>query len=49
MNSELGIIITQTDPERLKMRNVKEIQICMLSASKDHYEVVRDSDKLITV
>ena len=33
----------------LKIRNSKGSEICPLSTLKDHYEIVRDSDKLITV
>lgn len=33
----------------LKLRNSEGSQICPLSTLKDHYEVVRDSDKVITV
>ena len=33
----------------LKLRNSEGSQVCPLSTLKDHYEVVRDSDKLVTV
>jgi uncharacterized protein involved in oxidation of intracellular sulfur len=33
----------------LKLRNSAGSEICPLSTLKDHYEVVRDSDRLITV
>lgn len=33
----------------LKLRNSGGLEICPLSTLKDHYEVVRDSDKLVTV
>jgi uncharacterized protein involved in oxidation of intracellular sulfur len=33
----------------LKLRNSEGSEICPLSTLKDHYEIVRDSDKLITV
>lgn len=33
----------------LKIRNSAGSEICPLSTLKDHYEIVRDSDKLITV
>lgn len=33
----------------LKIRNSKGSEICPLSTLKDHYEMVRDSDRLITV
>jgi len=33
----------------LKLRNSVGSQICPLSTLKDHYEVIRDSDKVITV
>ncbi|MHB0994955.1 MAG: DsrE family protein [Elusimicrobiales bacterium] len=33
----------------LKIRNSKGSEICPLSTLKDHYEIVRDSDRLITV
>lgn len=33
----------------LKLRRQGESQICPLSTLKDHYEVVRDSDRLVTV
>ncbi len=33
----------------LKLRSSKGSDICPLSTLKDHYEIVRDSDKLITV
>jgi uncharacterized protein involved in oxidation of intracellular sulfur len=33
----------------LKLRNSEGSQICPLSTLKDHYEVIRDSDKVITV
>jgi uncharacterized protein involved in oxidation of intracellular sulfur len=33
----------------LKLRNSQGSQICPLSTLKDHYEIVRDSDKVITV
>jgi len=33
----------------LKLRNSEGSEVCPLSTLKDHYEVVRDSDKVITV
>ncbi len=33
----------------LKLRESEGSEICPLSTLKDHYEIVRDSDKLITV
>ncbi|PIU19569.1 MAG: sulfur reduction protein DsrE [Elusimicrobia bacterium CG08_land_8_20_14_0_20_59_10] len=33
----------------LKIRNSGGSEICPLSTLKDHYEIVRDSDRLITV
>jgi len=33
----------------LKLRNSEGSEICPLSTLKDHYEVIRDSDKVITV
>ena len=33
----------------LKLRGSEGSEICPLSTLKDHYEVVRDSDKVITV
>jgi sulfur relay (sulfurtransferase) complex TusBCD TusD component (DsrE family) len=33
----------------LKLRNSEGSQICPLSTLKDHYEVIRDSDKVVTV
>ncbi len=33
----------------LKLRSSEGSEICPLSTLKDHYEVVRDSDRLITV
>ncbi len=33
----------------LKLRNSEGSDVCPLSTLKDHYEVVRDSDKLVTV
>lgn len=33
----------------LKLRNSEGSEICPLSTLKDHYEVVRDSDKLVTL
>ena len=33
----------------LKLRESEGSEICPLSTLKDHYEVVRDSDRLITV
>jgi sulfur relay (sulfurtransferase) complex TusBCD TusD component (DsrE family) len=33
----------------LKLRNSNGSEICPLSTLKDHYEIVRDSDRLITV
>lgn len=33
----------------LKLRNSSGSEICPLSTLKDHYEIVRDSDKLVTV
>ncbi|HNT98095.1 MAG TPA: DsrE family protein [Elusimicrobiales bacterium] len=32
----------------LKIRNSKGSEICPLSTLKDHYEIVRDSDRLVT-
>ena len=33
----------------LKLRNSQGSQICPLSTLKDHYEVVRDSDRVVTI
>ena len=33
----------------LKLRDSAGSEICPLSSLKDHYEIVRDSDKLVTV
>lgn len=33
----------------LKIRNSEGSQVCPLSTLKDHYEIVRDSDRLVTV
>jgi uncharacterized protein involved in oxidation of intracellular sulfur len=33
----------------LKLRNSSGSEVCPLSTLKDHYEIVRDSDRLITV
>jgi len=33
----------------LELRSSKGSEICPLSTLKDHYEIVRDSDKLVTV
>lgn len=33
----------------LKLRNSEGSEVCPLSPLKDHYEIVRDSDRLITV
>lgn len=33
----------------LKFRNSEGSEICPLSTLKDHYEIIRDSDKVITV
>lgn len=33
----------------LKLRHSDGSEICPLSTLKDHYEIVRDSDKLVTV
>jgi uncharacterized protein involved in oxidation of intracellular sulfur len=33
----------------LKLRNSEGSDVCPLSTLKDHYEVVRDSDRLVTV
>ncbi|MBN1866785.1 DsrE family protein [Candidatus Sumerlaeota bacterium] len=33
----------------LELRNSEGSEVCPLSTLKDHYEIVRDSDKLITV
>ncbi len=33
----------------LKIRNSEGSEVCPLSTLKDHYEVVRDSDRLITI
>jgi sulfur relay (sulfurtransferase) complex TusBCD TusD component (DsrE family) len=33
----------------LKLRNSAGSEICPLSTLKDHYEIVRDSDKVITI
>jgi hypothetical protein len=57
---KLGMVITQTDPETvfnalrlalysLQLRHSEGSEICPLSTLKDHYEVVRDADRLVTV
>lgn len=33
----------------LKLRNSAGSEVCPLSTLKDHYEIVRDSDRLVTV
>jgi len=33
----------------LKIRESKGSEVCPLSTLKDHYEIVRDSDRLVTV
>ena len=33
----------------LKLRNSEESDVCLLSTLKDHYEIVRDSDRIVTV
>ncbi len=33
----------------LKLRDSKGSQICPLSTLKDHYEIVRDSDRVVTI
>jgi len=33
----------------LKLRNSKGSALCPLSTLKDHYEIVRDSDRIVTV
>ncbi len=33
----------------LKLRNSQGSEVCPLSTLKDHYEVVRDSDRLVTI
>ena len=33
----------------LKLRDSKGSEVCPLSTLKDHYEIVRDSDRLVTV
>lgn len=33
----------------LKIRNSESSEICPMSTLKDHYEIVRDSDRLVTV
>lgn len=33
----------------LKLRNSEGSEVCPLSTLKDHYEIVRDSDRLVTV
>ena len=33
----------------LKLRGSKGSEICPLSTLKDHYEIVRDSDRLVTI
>ncbi|GMW03145.1 MAG: hypothetical protein AMXMBFR84_42800 [Candidatus Hydrogenedentota bacterium] len=33
----------------LELRNSKGSEVCPLSTLKDHYEIVRDSDRLVTV
>jgi len=48
---KLGIIINQTDPETVfnTLRQSEGSAICPLSTLKDYYEIVRDSDRLVTV
>jgi uncharacterized protein involved in oxidation of intracellular sulfur len=33
----------------LKLRNSKGSEVCPLSTLKNHYEIVRDSDKIVTI
>jgi uncharacterized protein involved in oxidation of intracellular sulfur len=33
----------------LKLRNSEGSEVCPLSTLKDHYEIVRDSDRLVTI
>jgi len=33
----------------LKLRNAGSSELCPVSTLKDHYEIVRDSDRLVTV
>jgi sulfur relay (sulfurtransferase) complex TusBCD TusD component (DsrE family) len=33
----------------LKLRNSEGSELCPLSTLKDHYEIVRDSDRLVTI
>jgi uncharacterized protein involved in oxidation of intracellular sulfur len=33
----------------LKLRNSEGSEVCPVSTLKDHYEVVRDSDRLVTI
>jgi uncharacterized protein involved in oxidation of intracellular sulfur len=33
----------------LKLRNSEGSEVCPLSTLKDHYEIVRDSDRIVTV
>lgn len=33
----------------LKLRNSEGSEVCPLSTLKDHYEIVRDSDRVVTV
>lgn len=33
----------------LKLRNSKDSEVCPLSTLKDQYEIVRDSDRIVTV
>jgi len=33
----------------LKLRNSEGSEVCPLATLKDHYEIVRDSDRLVTV
>jgi sulfur relay (sulfurtransferase) complex TusBCD TusD component (DsrE family) len=33
----------------LKLRNSRGSEICPLSTLKDHYEIVRDSDRVVTI
>jgi uncharacterized protein involved in oxidation of intracellular sulfur len=33
----------------LKLRNSNGSEVCPLSTLKDHYEIVRDSDRLVTI
>jgi hypothetical protein len=51
---KLGMIITQTDPDtvfnalRLALYSLEQSEICPLSTLKGHYEIVRDSDRVVT-